>query len=457
MRKYDVIVIGGGISGCMAAVSAARAGVSVLLAEQYGFLGGTLTVCGTGPMMTFHAGKTLAVQGICNELIERLKEKGLSTGHIFDTTNYTYTVTPFDAEGMKRELEIMCLEAGVTLLYHCHLTGVIREDDRIQGIEVAHKLGKEWLEACFVVDATGDADVTYLLGEPFTKGRPSDGKTQPLTMNMRLCNVDIERVKAYMRKAPDQFPGLRNDASTIDLAPRLSTGGYKDMFRNAMRTGRVSFPREDVLFFESNTPGEVIVNTTRVIDVDPTDPFGLTKAEVLGRQQAWELLTLLREEAEGFENAHLMYTGPFIGVRGSRQIEAAHTLTAEELMNCVPFADTIAHGGYPIDVHPPEGFDEKNGTNSDFLSGQMYSIPLSCMYGKIKNLVTVGRCVGATFEAQAAIRVSPIAGAIGHAGGAAAAVCVKSDADVQTADYQAIKRLLLSQGAFLKESQNGLV
>ena len=446
---YDVIVIGGGISGTMAAISAARAGVSVLLVEKYGFLGGTLTACGTGPMMTFHAGKTLAVQGIPNELIERLKGKGLSTGHIFDTTNYTYTVTPFDAEGMKRELELMCLEAGVTLLYHCRLAAVHREGDRIRSVELVHKRGKETVTADFVVDATGDGDVTYLVGEPFTQGRPSDGKTQPLTMNLRLCNVDIPRIKAYMRQAPDQFPGLKNDASTIDLAPRLSTGGFKDMFRSAMRTGKVSFPREDVLFFESNTPGEVIVNTTRIIDIDPTDPFGLTKAEILGRQQAWELLKLLREEAVGFENAHLMYTGPFIGVRGSRQIEAAHTLTAEELMNCVAFPDTIAHGGYPIDVHPPEGFDEKNGTNPDFRSGQMYSIPLSCMYGRMKNLITVGRCVGATFEAQAAIRVSPIAGAIGHAGGAAAAVCVQTGRDIQSAPYDAIKNLLLTQGAFL--------
>ena len=92
IKKYDVVVVGGGISGCMAAIAAARAGSAVLLVEKYGFLGGTLTACGTGPMMTFHAGDKLVVRGICNELIERLKKKGLSTGHIFDTIRYTYTV-----------------------------------------------------------------------------------------------------------------------------------------------------------------------------------------------------------------------------------------------------------------------------------------------------------------------------------------------------------------------------
>lgn len=447
--QYDVVVIGGGISGAMAAVSAARAGVSVLLTEQYGFLGGTLTACGTGPMMSFHAGSVQAVQGICDELIQRLKAKGLSTGHIFDTTNYTYTVTPFDVEGMKLELEAMCMEAGVDLLYHTMLTDVIREGDRIRAVEICNKNGKQPVEAKFFVDATGDADVTFLLGEPFSQGRPSDGKTQPLTMNLRLCNVDMARVRAYIKKAPAQFPCVAADPDSVDQAPRLSTGGYKDMIRNATAEGRISFQREDVLFFESNTPGEVIVNTTRIININPTDPGELTRAEILGRKQAWELLTLLRAEAEGFENAQLMFTGPFVGVRGSRQIEAARMLTAEDIISCVRFPDAIAHGGYPIDVHPPEGFDETNGKNRDFRSGQMYSIPLSCMYGKMENLITVGRCVGATFEAQAAIRVSPIAGAIGHAGGAAAAVCVRSTGKIQTVDCDAVRALLTEQGAYL--------
>ena len=65
------------------------------------------------------------------------------------------------------------------------------------------------------------------------------------------------------------------------------------------------------------------------------------------------------------------------------------------------------------------------------------------------NLVTVGRCIGATFEAQAAIRVSPIAGAIGHAGGAAAAVCVQSGVNIADVDTEAVRALMKDQGAYL--------
>ena len=110
--RYDVVVAGGGIAGTLAAVAASRHGAKVLIVEETGSLGGCLTTCGTGPMMTFHAGDKQVIKGLGDELIERLKAKKLSPGHTVDSTGYTYTVTPFDAEGMKRELELMAIESG---------------------------------------------------------------------------------------------------------------------------------------------------------------------------------------------------------------------------------------------------------------------------------------------------------------------------------------------------------
>ena len=447
MKKYDVVVIGGGISGCMAAIAAARAGVSVVLIEKNGFLGGTLTACGTGPMMTFHAGEKQVVCGICDELIERLKAKGLSTGHISDTTNYTYTVTPFDAEGMKRELEDMCMESGVVLLYHCYVSDAVCEENRITSVEIVHKKGKENLIGNFYIDASGDCDITYIIGKEYVQGREIDGKTQPLTMNLKVCNVDVARIKEYIKENPEEFPCVAAKTEVLDNVERLSMGGYMNQFKRAIEEKKISFLREDVLFFETNTEGEIIVNTTRVLDMDPTDPVDLTKAEIIGRKQALEVFNFLKNEACGFENAIMEYTGPFIGIRSSRQLVGKHVFNAQELINCEKFPDTVAHGGYPIDIHSPEGMDENNKYNK-FKTGKIYNIPLSCMYGEVKNLVTVGRCISATFEAQAAIRVSPIAGAIGQAGGVAAAVCVNNDTDIQDVNINEVKKILREQKAY---------
>lgn len=76
MKNNDIIVVGGGISGSMAAIAAARLGAKVLIVEQYGCLGGMLTSCGVGPMMTFHAGEKQVIQGITGELIDRLVARG---------------------------------------------------------------------------------------------------------------------------------------------------------------------------------------------------------------------------------------------------------------------------------------------------------------------------------------------------------------------------------------------
>ncbi|MBO5198644.1 MAG: FAD-dependent oxidoreductase [Lachnospiraceae bacterium] len=319
-------------------------------------------------------------------------------------------------------------------------------------IEIAHKSGKTKIEGRVYVDATGDCDLTYLLGRDYVQGRMQDGKTQPLTMNFKICNVNLEKVKEYIRANPEQFPCLKGDAGVIEKAPRLSMGGYIDLLKRAIAEKRVSFLREDVLFFETNTKGELIVNTTRVLDVDPTDPVDLTRAEILGRRQAMELFQLLKKEVGGFEDAILEYTGPFIGVRSSRQIVGKHTFSAQDVLNGTEFPDTVAYGGYPIDIHCPDGLAKEEEREARFTSGKVYRIPLSCMYGEVRNLITVGRCISATFEAQAAIRVSPIAGAIGHAGGVAASVCASSGTDIQDVDIQVVKDILREQDAYMESS-----
>lgn len=449
---YDVAVIGGGISGCMAALAAARYGAKVILIERFGFLGGTLTACGTGPMMTFHAGDVQVIRGTTDELIERLKKKDLSPGHIFDTTGYTYTVTPFSAEGMKIELEDMLLEADVKLLYHGTLYDAEYRDGRIVSIGVYGKNGKKRIYADVFVDASGDGDLAFGAGLELMKGRESDGKCQPLTMNFKLINVDTEKVKAYIMNNGDEFPRLKGDLDKVTRAPRLSIGGYVNTLRKARSELRISFDREDILFFETDRAGEFIVNTTRVTGKDPTDPEELTAAEISGRKQALEVFRLLKESAEGFENSQLEFTGPFIGVRSSRQIKGLYTVTAEDIVSCRRFEDTIACGGYPIDIHSPDGSDDSVYEKSTLGYGDIYNIPYRALVtGTAENLIAVGRCISASFEAQAAIRVSPNAGAIGQAGGLAAGICAAEHNDVRKIDISKLQDELIRSGAFINK------
>uniref|UniRef100_UPI0006D5AAF1 FAD-dependent oxidoreductase n=1 Tax=Paenibacillus dakarensis TaxID=1527293 RepID=UPI0006D5AAF1 len=332
--------------------------------------------------------------------------------------------------------------------YHTMLAGVKTENGRIVSITVCNKSGLSEIEGSVFIDGTGDGDLSVGAGAEFTKGRESDGAMQPMTLKMKMYNVDIPKVKQYIHEHPEDFPLYNGDTSIIEKAPRLSVGGFDSLFKEAKAKGEISIPRENILFFETNNPGEVIMNTTRILGHDATNAMSLSRAEMVGRKQCRELELFVRKYIPGFEDAVVESTGPTIGVRGSRQIKGVYTLTAEDLLEQRLFEDTIAHSGYPIDIHSPDG----EGTKHQKLEwGGMYSIPYSCMITEsVRNLIVIGRCISATFEAQAAMRTTPTTGAIGHAGGVAAALAAKEGLDVQKVNIKEVQRILKEQGAYLE-------
>lgn len=451
MKKYDVIVVGGGPSGTMAAVAAARNGARTLLVEQYGYLGGALTVMGTHPMMTFHnkAGRQL-IGGLPQELVDRLVERGSSPGHIRDSITYNSFLTPFDAEGMKVVLDQMTTEAGVEVLFHTLLVDVNREGDRIVALQLANRGGLSMTEASIFIDATGDADVAAHAGVPCVMGT-GDGATQPMTMNCKVANVDMARVRAYAHEHPEDFwfkDGAPAALKILDETARVSLGGFRKAWNEAKERGEITIPRADVLFFETATPGVVVINCTRIQGLDPTNPFDLSRAEMIGRQQVQQVFAFLKKYAAGFEQGILMDTPAQIGVREGRHPQGEYILQADDLIEETRFPDPVLHAGYPIDIHSTK---PGQGDKSVHLRAEgAYQIPLRCLLpGKPENLVLAGRAISATHEAAAAIRVSPLAMAIGQAAGTLAAMAVQQQSTPQQIPYSELRHRMLSQGVML--------
>lgn len=445
-NKYNVIITGAGVSGCMAAIAAAREGASVLLLEQYGFSGGALTNAGVGPMMTFHAGTKQVVGGLAQELVDRLVEAGGSTGHIEDSTGYVSTVTPFAPETLKRVLDEMLLEAGVEVLYHSFLCAAKTEGRKLVSVTAASKNGlTEYRADCFV-DATGDGDLAARAGASVKVGRNSDGLCQPMTMNFTIDNVDSKRLCREIHEHPENY-NIR-DLTALGRAERLLVAGFYREFAAAKAEGRVTSERNDLMLFETSEPGTYVVNATRVVRRDPLDPKELSEAERLGRKQVEEIYRMLVNEAPGCEHARLVSTGIQIGVRESRRVSGEVVLTAGDLLEGRSYPDTIALGSYPIDIHDPSG----NGTESVFLErGKFYQIPLRALISRdFDNLLVCGRCISATHEAIAALRVTPISMATGQAAGAASAVVAKTGVTAREIDPKEVIRRLQKQKVILE-------
>ena len=445
--SYDTIVVGGGPSGAVAAIAAARQGAKTLLVEQYGFLGGMLTAGGVGPMMTFHTGETQVVRGIAEEIICRLKEMSLSPGHMDDFVGYTSSVTPFDPEGMKYILETMALEAGVQLLYHTVFTGCSVENGAIKKITLYTKGGFLDVEAKVFIDCTADADLSAYAGVPTTYGRESDNLAQPMTLNIRVGGVDRDRMIDYVSEnRDDMLPTTPFDR--LRHIPRSGIQGAYSLIQKAKDVGKFNVDRNMVLCFETNTPGEFILNMSRIIRKSALDAFDLTDAEVEGRRQARQIVDFMRDNIPGFESCHIISTGPHIGIRESRKIHGIYTLTAEDLLSNRMFEDAIAMGGYPIDIHSPDGSDMKH---CHLKPGSWYSVPYrSLVTEEIANLIVAGRCISATHEACAAVRVTPIAMAIGQAAGTAAAQSVLTCEPANKLNTRALRESLVQNNAFLE-------
>ena len=446
--NFDVAIIGGGPAGAVAAIAAARGGAKTLLIEQNGYLGGMLTAGGVGPQMTFHAGDTQVVCGIPEEIICRLKELGLSPGHMEDFVGYASSITPFDAEGLKYMLETMALEAGVRLMYHTVFTGCKVEDGRITSAQLYSKGGFVNVAAKVFIDCSADADVAAEAGVPFVYGRESDNLAQPMTMNIKVSNVDRDRMIEYVKNnRGDMYEAIPFER--LENIPRVGIQGAYSLIRKAKQAGEFDIDRDMVLCFETNTPGEIILNMSRIIMKSAVDPFDLTDAEIEGRAQARQIVKFMQKNIPGFENCRLVSTGPSIGIRESRKINGVYKLTAQDLLSNKMFPDAVAMGGYPIDIHSPDG---EAMQHHHLKKGSWYSIPYSSLISsEIENLIVAGRCISASHEACAAVRVTPIAMAMGQAAGTAAAQSALTGEKANALDTDALRKTLKENGVFLKE------
>lgn len=429
----------------MAAIAAARAGASTLLVERNGFLGGQSVSALVTPWMAFHSARQQVVAGLAQELVDRLGALNGCPGHLPDPLGVAASLTPFDTELTKLVLLQMCREAGVELLLYSMAFGARRRGDRLERVRVAHKHGEERLSARVFVDATGDADLAWHAGFAVRSGRESDGQHQPLTAIFKVGGVDLDKLERHVLAHPGQF--VLAEAARRSPMPVIGISGFFDEVRQAHEAGRFPINRDRLLLFGLPRRGEVAVNTTRLQQVSPTDPRELSAAETVAAEQILAVHRLLVERIPGFASSYILQTPVQLGVRESRRIEGLAVLDGDDVRRSRDFADSVARGAFPIDIHSPEASGVDCPANA---SQPDYGIPLGCLISReSSNLLSAGRSLSATFEAQAAARITPTAMATGQAAGVAAALAAASGQDARTLDAARVRALLTAAGAIV--------
>jgi hypothetical protein len=421
----DVLVVGGGMTGVAAALSAARLGARVLIIEQFNCLGGVATAGWHNHLSQYTAWNSdeRVVGGIPYELGQRLVRDGhatLSSGCV-----------DFDVEGLKLTLDQMMAEAGVEVLYHTFFCDARLEERRVTGAVVQSKSGRHAILAHQVIDTTGDADVAARAGAPFQMGRAGDGLCQPTTLMFTLEGVDWPRVAAW-----------RENYQMRDVWLQAQEDGIMEPFQDQI----MGWWHTDVL------PTQVGVNMTHITHVDATDAHDLTRATIEGRRQAHHLVEVFRQIVPGMEHCYLLATAPALGLRESRRIQGEVTLTEHDILGQRQWEDAVCYGSFFIDIHNPAGPGMSEQTYRPE-PGFRYQSPYRTMVPQgVEHLLVAGRCISVTHVALGSIRVMLTCMALGEAAGAAAVLSLHEEVPPRELPPSMLQKKLKQQGAIIDDA-----
>jgi hypothetical protein len=415
----DVTVLGGGCSGVMAAVAAARQGAKVTLVEREGTLGGTSTAV----LDTFYGfwapgdDGPRVVDGLPGELVKRL----IDAGHAFTRPN-SYgagTGVTYNAEVLRWLYDELCAEAGVRVLLHTSLTEV--EVDRGRPSRLLLTSGSELLELDpgIGVDCSGDAVLAHLSGAA-SEGFSDVANSQVMTTTFTMSPVHRGRFAD------------------------LGRSGLLALLDDAIASGRYDLPRRDGSTHATTVPGVEFIHMTRISDHDPRDPVALSEAERIGRAQALEYARFLVDCVPGFESARITWLSRRIGIRESRRVRGRYWLERDDVVRGARFDDVIACGAAPIEEHA-----QGDGTRWEFL-GHVYDIPYRCLVpADVGGMLVAGRCFSASHDAHASARNMGQCMAMGQAAGTAAALAADVACEPASIDVAALQSRLLESGAVL--------
>jgi len=394
-ERCDVAVIGGGSAGVAAAVTAARAGARVVLAEESDILGGNAalalvhTICGL-----YYAADVgepqLAHGGIAQELVRRVTDSG---GAAPPERAGAVWYLPVRPDALSASYAELCREApGLDVRLGSELVAAELARDSASE-SVLRFAGGADLRASAVVDASGDGDAAELGGAGTELAPPE--QLQCASYVFRLEGVDTSGLAGFAR---------------LTLGAALAGG---------VRSGALPPGADAIVVRASGRPGEIFatLNLARPEPWAPLDRECLARLARGAHDAAEAIARFLRESRPAFAGARLAEHPRRVGVRETRRIQGLVRVTAEDILAGRRRDDEVALSTWPIELwqeHRRPVFEQPAGA---------CGVPLGALVSRSHpRLGMAGRCMSATHEAHGALRVIGTALATGAAIGCAAAL-----------------------------------
>jgi len=428
--QTDILVIGSGSAGSMAAIAASQGKYKVTLIERYGFAGGTSTQM----LDTFYGFFTPSdtpkkiIGGLPDLVINELN----SSGNIFLRPN-TYgagTGVNYNPEKLKEVWDRLLLKNGVQLFYHTTLVGVENNGEQSNCILFNKGIGFFSITAKRIIDASGDADYCHWANIAYERAGEKE-PAQSMTTIFKMANVDLEEFEAAGGKKM-----------------------LKDKMGDAYDSGKHPLPRKEGSAHEMCQPKCISTVAVKVVNFDPLDPEGITKAEIEGRRQSFVFEDFFRAEIPGYQDSKIIGLSNQIGVRETRRVYGEYRLTKEDCMTAKQFKDQVFLCGAPIEDHRKSA-DGKSETFWQYVpDGGTYGVPYRTLVPKgSKNVWVAGRCFSATHDAHASCRFMAQTMSMGQVVGFAAVQSLNTDCEAVNVDVNKLQDKLIEQGALLEQPE----
>jgi len=441
IRKFDVVVAGGGTTGVFAALAAARQGAKTMLIESKGYCGGIAVEGGTAIHSFYNlwmpfpgCKKRKLVQGIPSEFMDRLTGMGGASGYpeMETGTQYDCVCTNVDTEMYKYLAFLMLEEAGVFIAVNTLLVGAIVKDYRIQGVITESRSGREAVMAKSFIDCTGYGDLGAQAGAEYTA--PNDYSS---CNSFGMANADIG----------DYYRFLKSHNAVGQICRDNRTGEKDRFFR--MGAERLPIPE---LTDEAKKIGMSMVTTTvhdnylMYIKCNYKVPGSVlnrddaAKAEIEFRKRMHKAVALYRKYVPGFEKAFIARTSPSYCIRRGRCIVCDYDISNEEIRNAVHFDDEILNYGF-----------HDMGWSQHIKDGGSYGLPYRslCVKG-IDNLYAAGMNITSDHKAHMSTRNTVSCMAMGQAAGTAAALCAKKNLGSRELRYNTLRDTLVKGNVYFE-------
>ena len=419
---FDLVVIGGGVAGTAAAISAARLGLKVVLIQDRPVLGGN-----NSSEVRVHLGGRINTEPF-PALGDVVKEIGPSKGGNAQPAEY------YEDE---KKMEMVLAEENISLFINYRAFGVKMKRSRITEVNARHiETGRELsFSAPLFADCTGDGTIGFLADADFAMGR--EGK--------------------------DEF----GEATAPEKADKMTMGSSVQWY-SVEEDKPVSFPtfQYGIEFNEKNTEQvtmgewtwETGMNLDQIYDFERIRDYGL-----LVVYSNWSSLKNGIQVKDNYKNRKLGWVAHIAGKRESRRLLGDFILKEQDITNYVVYPDASAPTTWTIDLHYPDPKNTEHFPGKEFKSIAVhksihpYPIPYRCFYSRnVDNLFMAGRNISVTHVALGTVRVMRTTGIMGEVVGMAASVAAKHNTNPRGVyqDHLEDLKTLMKKGVGKYDAEN---